>query len=436
MGTRWSVLSKGAVLGAVLAFVLAACGGDDPTATPVPPKPTPTPEPPAATATPTPTLVPGAPTPTPRPATPTPKPPAATPTPSFDAAAHFKGKTIRLVANSNPGGGTDSQGRVMAAFIGDWLPGKPRVVFANSPNKPEEYIYAATKAPKDGTYISWNSTPQLNFGFEDRTKNIKRSSFQFLGATIDSTRAWMTYDPVGNLGASAANSCIWDYAGQKTTGGGKHGAFYLADEISDIADGNPTFLATVFASEQLDIPFKYFAFDTVDTNAVLTMWARGDINTTVRSSLWYRFPNEQPDWIPSGLMRQMAAMGPGTLKGNSQTEPHCGDVRDKLNDEQTRTFNSLMGPTNYMSKALWGPPGMPDEIADALSAGFERGFTEDVKMVQKYAGVAGETPLFTNRAEGTKATAENEAMFKESLVVVAREQKRLLEKYFPQYLGK
>ena len=74
--------------------------------------------------------------------------------------------------------------------------------------------------------------------------------------------------------------------------------------------GNPTLLATVYASEQLDIPFDYHGFTTVDTNAVRLMWARGDINSTVRSSLWYRFPVENPDWIPSGLMRLMAGMGP------------------------------------------------------------------------------------------------------------------------------
>ena len=431
MRSRWLKWSVGVLMGSTLLMVAAACGADDPTATPVPPTATATAAPPTATPTP---LPPGATAPPPT-ATPIPAPePPAEPPASFDAAEYFKGKTIVLVANSSPGGGTDSQGRVMAAFIGQWIPGNPRVVFSNRPNKPEEYLFAALKAPKDGTYISWNSTPQLNFGFEDRTRNIKRSTFEFIGATIDSTRAWMTYDPVGNLGPSAANSCMWDYSGQGSTGGGRHGEFLLADEISDIADGNPTFLATVFASEQLDIPFRYFAFDRVDTNAVFTMWARGDINSTVRSSLWYRFPLEQPDWIPSGLMRAMAGMGPGELKANAQTAPQCGDVRDQLNDEQTQTYNALMGPTNYMSKALWLPPGTPDEIADALSAAFERAFTEDPKMVQRYAGVAGETPLFTDRETGTKATAENEALFEESLVVVEREKDRLLAKYFPQYI--
>ncbi len=373
-----------------------------------------------------------APTATPRPAAPTATP---TPPPGFDAAEYFRGKTVRIVANSSPGGGTDTQGRVMSAFMSQHIPGNPRVVFTNQPNKPLEYIFAATEAPKDGTYISWNSTPQLNHGFQEETQFIKRSTFQALGSTIDPTNGWLTYDPAGNLGPSAANSCLWDYSGQSSTGGGAHGEFLLADELADIAEGNPTLLANVYASEQLDIPFRYFGFDTVDTNAVRLMWARGDINSTVRSSLWYRFPLENPDWIPSGLMRLMAGMGPGTIGANSQTEPHCGDVRDYLNEDQTFTYNSMTGPTNYASKALWLPPGTPDHIADALASAFEEALTTNAELIQKYSGVAGEQPGWIGRAELQAATKENEDLLEGSQVVIEEQKARLLPKFFSEYVS-
>ena len=173
---RWLT---GVAVGAAMALALVACGGSDPTATP---RPTATPMPaPSEDAVATPTPVPGVAavaTPTPVPgvaavatSTPTPQPP-----PEADPGVTFEGETIRLVANSSPGGGTDTQGRVMAAYLSDYIPGNPRVVFTNSPNKPQEYLFAATRAPKDGTYISWNSTPQLDFGFRADTEFIKRST--------------------------------------------------------------------------------------------------------------------------------------------------------------------------------------------------------------------------------------------------------------------
>ena len=245
----------------------------------------------------------------------------------------------------------------------------------------------------------------------------------------------MTYDPVGNLGPSAAGSCLWDYSGQSSTGGGAHGEFLLADALSDIAGSNPTLLATVYASEQLDLPFRYFGFDTVDTNAVRLMWARGDINSTVRSSLWYRFPVENPDWIPNGLMRLMAGMGPGTLRANAQAEPHCGDVRGPFNAEQKFIFNSMVGPTSYASKTLWLPPGTPDHIADALSSAFEEALTTNQELIQKYASVAGEEPRWVGRDELKAATIKNENLLEGSQAVIEEQAARLLPKYFSQYIS-
>ena len=425
---------------AALASIVAACGGEDPTATPVPPtatptaammEPTATPEPGAPDPTPTPTPRPDEPTPTPRPAA------TATPTPEpvVDPGVTFEGQTIRIVANSSPGGGTDAQGRVMAAFMSQYIPGNPRVVFTNNPNKPLEYVYSATQAPKDGTYISWNSTPQLDFGFQESTRFIKRSSFQALGSTIDSTRGWYLYDPVGNMGPSAASSCLWDYSGMADSGGGEHGQFILADEISSIRDGDVSFLATAYVAEQLNVPFQYYGFETVDTNAVRTMWAQGIINSTVRSSLWYRFPIENPDWLPTGKIRVMAGMGPGQLKPNTWGDPHCGDVRDYMDDEQDFVFNSMQGPTNYASKTLWLPPGTPDNIADTMSAAFGEALTTNQALIDKYGAVAGEAPGWVGRAELQAATLENEMLLEGAQTVIQEQKDRLLAKYFPEYVG-
>ena len=426
------ISAKGLTLGILLVLVLAECSGDDPTATP-PPPPAPT-NTPTAVPAPTATLAPGIPTPTPAAPTPTPTP-KATPTPSFDAAAYFKGKTIRIVANSNPGGGTDAQGRVMSAFMSKWIPGKPRIVFTNQGNKPLAYVYGATEAPKDGTYIMWDSSPTLHYGYAENTEFIKRSTFEFIGSTIDPTRAWFTYDPVKHLGASAATKCLWDFSEMVNTGGGDHGQFLLADEISDITEGNPLFIAVTYASEQLNIPFTYYAFDTVDTNAIFTMFARGDINAVVQPSYWYRFPKTQPTWLSSGLVRQMAAMGPGTLGPNSEGPPTCGDIRDHFSEEQKNVYAAMTGPTSYMLKALWLPPGTPDEVADALSAAFQKAFEEDGKLQEKYAAISGEEPRFTPRDEGQAATLENERLYEGSISVLNEHRDRILEKYFPQHIA-
>ena len=134
-------------------------------------------------------------------------------------------------------------------------------------------------------------------------------------------------------------------------------------------------------------------------------------------------------------MRLMAGMGPGTIRGNAQTEPHCGDVRDFMNDDQTFIYNSMTGPTNYASKALWLPPGTPDHIADALSSAFEEALTTNDELIQKYAGVAGEQPGWIGRAELQAATKENEDLLEGSQSVIEEQAARLLPKFFSEYIS-
>ena len=49
----------------------------------------------------------------------------------FDAAKHFKNKTIRLIVDFKPGGGTDTQARYFSRYWGKFLPGNPRITVSN-----------------------------------------------------------------------------------------------------------------------------------------------------------------------------------------------------------------------------------------------------------------------------------------------------------------
>jgi len=71
-----------------------------------------------------------------------------------DAVAQFyKGKELKLYIGSTPGGGYDSYSRLLARYIGKYIPGNPTIVPINMPgagsNRLAEYIYA--HAPRDAT---------------------------------------------------------------------------------------------------------------------------------------------------------------------------------------------------------------------------------------------------------------------------------------------
>ena len=67
----------------------------------------------------------------------------------------YRGKTITLAIGYSTGGGYDLYGRLLARYIGKYIPGNPTVVPQNREGagslRAAIYIYSA--APKDGTVI-------------------------------------------------------------------------------------------------------------------------------------------------------------------------------------------------------------------------------------------------------------------------------------------
>jgi tripartite-type tricarboxylate transporter receptor subunit TctC len=67
----------------------------------------------------------------------------------------YKGKQIRLIVSSEPGGGYDNYARLVARHLGEHIPGKPNVIVQNMPGagglNAANNIYNI--APKDGTVI-------------------------------------------------------------------------------------------------------------------------------------------------------------------------------------------------------------------------------------------------------------------------------------------
>ena len=49
------------------------------------------------------------------------------------AAPYYEGKVLRVIVGTEPGGGYDRTGRLMAKYLPRYLPGKPTVIVENMP---------------------------------------------------------------------------------------------------------------------------------------------------------------------------------------------------------------------------------------------------------------------------------------------------------------
>lgn len=72
------------------------------------------------------------------------------------AQEFYQGKTISIVVGYTPGGGYDSNARLLARHLGSHIPGRPNVVVTNMPGGASltGVMYLDASAPRDGTAMS------------------------------------------------------------------------------------------------------------------------------------------------------------------------------------------------------------------------------------------------------------------------------------------
>ncbi len=74
----------------------------------------------------------------------------------------FEGKTVTMIIGSSPGGGTDTSGRLIANFITNHLPGKPKILVRNIPGAQgmTAMNYFVQQVVPDGLTITMGSSTQ------------------------------------------------------------------------------------------------------------------------------------------------------------------------------------------------------------------------------------------------------------------------------------
>ncbi|HET9149258.1 MAG TPA: tripartite tricarboxylate transporter substrate-binding protein, partial [Alphaproteobacteria bacterium] len=81
---------------------------------------------------------------------------AATAAHADDLAAFYKGKQMKMIIRSGPGGGYDQYARMLARHMGKHIPGDPTIIPVNMPGGGgiTAANYVAFVAPKDGTILT------------------------------------------------------------------------------------------------------------------------------------------------------------------------------------------------------------------------------------------------------------------------------------------
>jgi tripartite-type tricarboxylate transporter receptor subunit TctC len=258
----------------------------------------------------------------------------------------YKGKTIDLIIGYSPGGSYDLYARLVARFLGDYIPGKPRVVARNMPGAGSRaaasWIYNV--GPKDGTVI----------GTGDQSLAVEQAMGD-KGITIDVSK----FQYIGNPAVDNNTTAAWHTSGIKTIDDAK-----TRDVPTGATGGSTSSQYPKAMNALLGTRFKIITGYPGGNEINLAM-EKGEV--AVRgSNAWGAWKATRADWLRDKKINILVQIG-------LQKAPDLPDVplmMDLATNDADRAVMKLLSASVEIGRPLFVAPGVPAERVKALRDAF------------------------------------------------------------------
>lgn len=295
-------------------------------------------------------------------------------TPTLNASAasvdeFYHGKRITVVVGFGPGGGYDVYARLLARYVGKYIPGEPTVVVQNMPGAGslQAANYLFNVAPKDGAVIGTfeRNIPLMGLLGGNPAVRFDAQKFTWLGSLSQfSTDAMLIIVKSGSRFRSVDDLRRTDVA-PLAVGGTARGA-----AASDL----PILLRDI-----LGLNIRLIQ-GYPDNNALLLAFERDEIeaDTLALSSL----QTGRPQWLQAERsIRALIQFGRTTRHPDFKDTP---TARELATNDRSRALIEAVELPYLLSRPFAAPPGVPEDRAKALTAAFtavqkDSNYVEDAK---------------------------------------------------------
>jgi tripartite-type tricarboxylate transporter receptor subunit TctC len=295
---------------------------------------------------------------------------------------YFKGKTVTIAVGGTAGGGIDVGARMLARYIGRYLPGQPKVQVQLVPGaggvRLIEQLY--TVAPKDGTYIGAFSTgPIIEPLISLRKVKYKISDFTAVGALEKDVSLCVTWH------ASAVKT-LADARAREVT-------------LAGTGVSSPTDILPLALNAVLGTKFRVVS-GYVGTQETLIAIERGE--TDGRCGWGFAsMKSSKPDWLRDKKLNFLVQLG-------LEKHPEAADVPSALdlvaNEGDRQLMRVLVAPQN-INRPYLAPPDLPANRAAEIRAAFMAAMN-DPELKAEFTKMVGEAPAPTNGEDMQKLLNE------------------------------
>ncbi len=273
-----------------------------------------------------------------------------------DAVADFyKGKSVQLVLGYGPGGGYDVYARLVARYLGKYIPGNPAVVVVNMPGagslRATNFLY--TTAPKDGLTIGAFARDMPLMGILGGNANVQFDprKFTWLGSASSSANdAYLLFvrkdaEVKSITEATKPGGAAVVLAGTAEGATGNDVALLLRDTIGlnvKVITGYPDSGAIFLAVDRKEVDGRFVGLSAVSSS--------------------------KPDWLKSdGPVRAFLQFG---RPERNKLFPDAPTSRELAKDDRARALIGLAELPYQLSRPVAAPPGVPPDRAKALQDAF------------------------------------------------------------------
>lgn len=260
----------------------------------------------------------------------------------------YRGKQISLVIGTSPGGDYDLRGRMLARYMGKYIPGNPTIVPRNMPAgvglQAANWLFSV--APKDGTslhMVMQNMPMHQVLGGQ--------------GVQFDTAK----FNWIGNTTNSPNTVATWHTTGVRTVEDARRKEVILG------APGTAT--SSVYypmvMNALLGTKFKIIAGYPGGNDVNLAM-ERGEVGGRGSNS-WASWVSTKPDWLKENKVHMLVQVG----LSRHRDMPNVPLLSELATNEDDRAVLKFMSADTAFSRALATTPDTPPDRVNALRRAFD-----------------------------------------------------------------
>jgi tripartite-type tricarboxylate transporter receptor subunit TctC len=264
----------------------------------------------------------------------------------------YRGKQLEMVIGYSPGGTYDLYARLVARYLGNYLPGKPTIVPRNMPGAGSR---AATKwvysvGPKDGTVLA--------------TADQSLSVEQAMGdKQLDIDTNKLIY--IGNPNADNNTTATWYTSGIKTIDDAKKKQVVMGATGGSTSSQYPKAMNALIGTK-----FKIIIGYPGGNDVNLAM-EKGEVECR-GSNAWGAWKATRSDWLRDKKINILVQIG----------LTKAPDLIDLASNDGDRAIFKLLSAPTTIGRPVFTAPGVPPERVKALRDAFDAMIKDPVFLAE------------------------------------------------------